>query len=76
MLRSISVRDGLARIVFADFSSRIPNASSSAGSTDLLAQLRATIFQYPTVREAEITFNGSCEAFWNWLQRGCEVMRR
>jgi spore germination protein GerM len=75
-LRSVVVRDGVARIDFADFSRAIPNASSSAGSAQLLAQLRATIFQYAAVRGAEITFDGSCDAFWNWLQRGCQPLRR
>lgn len=75
-LRSVVVRDGVAHIDFADFSRAIPNASSSAGSTQLLDQLRATVFQYPSIRAAEITFEGSCDAFWDWLQRGCMVLRR
>ena len=75
-LNSVVVADGIARIDFDDFSRAIPNASSSAGSAQLLAQLRATIFQYPSIRAAEITFGGSCEAFWNWLQRGCMRLER
>lgn len=74
-VRSVVVdADGVARIDFTDFSTIIPNASSSAGSGDLLAQLRLTIFQYPTIREARLSFDGSCEAFWNWLQRGCQPL--
>ena len=42
----------------------------------LLAQLRATIFQFPTVRSAEITFDGSCDRFWNWIQRDCQRLTR
>ena len=68
--------DGIARIDFEDFSSLIPNASSSTGSEQLLGQLRATIFQFPTVRAATLTFDGDCDAFWNWLQRGCEQITR
>jgi hypothetical protein len=76
MLRGIAVRDGVARVDFRDFSSIIPNASSSAGSAQLIAQLRETIFQFPTVQSAEILFDGSCERFWNWLQRGCQRLTR
>lgn len=75
-LRSVVVRDGVAHIDFADFSRAIPNASSSAGSAQLLGQLRATIFQYPAIRTAEITFDRSCDAFWNWLQRDCQRLSR
>jgi hypothetical protein len=76
MLESVVVgADGVARISFRDFSALIPNASSSAGSQQLLDQLRATIFQFPSVREANLSFGGDCEAFWNWLQRGCEPLR-
>lgn len=76
MLESVGVgADGVARISFRDFSAIIPNASSSAGSQQLLDQLRATIFQFPSVREANLSFGDDCEAFWNWLQRGCEPLR-
>jgi hypothetical protein len=77
MLNRVAVgADGVARIDFDDFSSIVPNASSSAGSEQLLAQLRATILQFPTVLAAEITFAGSCERFWNWLQYDCERLVR
>jgi hypothetical protein len=75
-LNSVVVVDGIARIDFDDFSGAIPNASSSAGSAQLLAQLRATIFQYASIRAAEITFEGSCDRFWNWLQMGCTPLTR
>jgi Sporulation and spore germination len=76
MLRGVAVSNGVARVDFRDFSSIIPNASSSAGSAQLIEQLRATIFQFPTVRAAEIMFDGSCDRFWTWLQRGCQQLHR
>lgn len=76
MLNRAEVRDGVAFIDFADFSRIIPNASTSAGSAQLLDQLAGTIFQFDGIREAEISFDGSCDAFWNWLQRGCERLPR
>lgn len=75
MVASVEVRDSVADVSFGDFSSLIPGASSSAGSEQLLAQLRATIFQFPGLREARLSFDGDCDAFWNWLQRGCQALR-
>jgi hypothetical protein len=76
MLNSVSVRDGVAYIDFQDFSQVIPNASTSAGSRMLLDQIAGTVFQFDGIREAELSFNGNCEAFWNWLQRDCERLPR
>jgi hypothetical protein len=60
---------------FGDFSGIIPNASSSLGSTILLGELNATVFQFPAVRSVEYRFEGSCDAFANWLQLDCEKLR-
>jgi hypothetical protein len=76
MLNSVEVRDGVAFIDFRDFSGVIPNASASAGSAQLLDQIAGTVFQFEAVREAALSFDGSCDAFWNWLQRDCERLLR
>jgi hypothetical protein len=76
MLAGVTVRDGVAYIDFHDFSTVIPNASTSAGSGELLDQIAGTVFQFDAIREAELSFNGDCDAFWNWLQRGCERLKR
>jgi hypothetical protein len=76
MLNDVGIRNGVAYIDFQDFSHIIANASTSAGSRQLLDQIAGTVFQFDHVREAELTFNGSCDAFWNWLQRGCERLTR
>ena len=60
--------NGVARIDFADFSSIIPNASSSCGSQQLLASLDATATQFASVTSAVYSFNGSVAAFYEWLQ--------
>lgn len=54
----------------------IPGAGSSAGSEVLLAALDSTVFQFPAVDAVEYRLAGSCEAFWEWLQRECVVVRR
>lgn len=76
MLQAVRVEDGTATVDFQDFSARIPNASSSAGSGLLLGQLNATVFQFPEIERVTYRFEGSCERFWNWVQRGCEVVER
>ncbi|HEX6261241.1 MAG TPA: GerMN domain-containing protein [Actinomycetota bacterium] len=68
MLNAVRIEDGVARVDFRDFSQVIPNASTSCGSAALLAQLDATATQFPTVREARYSFEGSEEAFYEWLQ--------
>lgn len=54
----------------------IPGAGSSAGSEVLLGALDSTVFQFPEVAAVEYRMGGSCDAFWEWLQRECIVIRR
>jgi hypothetical protein len=68
-LRSVRISDGVAYIDFRSFASHIPNASTSCGSTLLLAQLDRTARQFPAVKRAIYSFNGSRPAFYQWLQR-------
>jgi hypothetical protein len=75
-LRSVALEAGRARVDFENLAGIIPNASTSAGSRQLLAELNATVFQFPGVEEVEYRFDGSCEAFWNFLQGSCTVARR
>lgn len=75
-LREVELRDGLLVVNFRDLDRIIPNASSSFGSTLLLMALDSTVFQFPEVDSVEYRLNGSCHAFGEWLQRGCEGVRR
>jgi hypothetical protein len=68
-VRSVRISRQVAYVDFRDFSRLIPNASSSCGSTLLLAQLDRTATQFPTVDRAVYSFNGSRHAFYEWLQR-------
>jgi hypothetical protein len=61
---------------FADFSTLIPGASSSAGSEQLLWELNGTVFGLPAVAAVEYRKEGSCERFWNWLGRACGIVPR
>lgn len=77
MLAGVEVRDGAAVVDFHDLRPVIPNASSSAGSQQLLAELDATVFQLASVRSVVYRIEGDCEAFSEWLQYGgCEPKTR
>lgn len=67
-LRGVEVREGVAHADFANFSRVIPNASSSAGSAALLAELDNTLKQFATVRSTVYSFDGDVVAFYEWLQ--------
>jgi predicted secreted protein len=69
MLRSARISGGVAYLDFRNFSRLIPNASTSCGSTLLLAQLDRTATQFATVDRAVYSFDGSSSSFYEWLQR-------
>lgn len=76
-LHSVSLQEGGRLVVdFHDLRQAIPNASSSTGSTLLLQELNTTLFQFPTVEVIEYRMDGSCQAFWGWLQYECQDVRR
>ena len=76
-LRSVEVDSaGRATVDFHDLRALIPNASSSTGSGLLLSQLNATVFGVPEVQSIEYRIDGSCDAFWDWLQYGCQTVTR
>lgn len=68
-LRSVNLVGGVAYVDFRTFSQLIPNASSSCGSSLLLAQLERTARQFPTVKRTVYSFAGSSRAFYEWLGR-------
>lgn len=69
--------DGSGRAT-VDFGSKVVagNASTSTGSGLLLAQLNATVFQFPNVTSVEYRVDGSCETFYLRIERVCEVVHR
>jgi spore germination protein GerM len=76
-LRDVTVGgDGGVIVDFADLRPIIPGAGSAAGSEMLLWELNLTLLQFEAVRSIEYRIDGSCEAFWNFLQRECTVVHR
>jgi hypothetical protein len=76
MLRGVALDGDRLTVDFADLRTVIPNASTSAGSELLLGELNATVFQFIEVRYVEYRIAGSCDAFWEWLQRACDIVER
>jgi spore germination protein GerM len=70
-VRSVTLENGLLVVDFSDFREVIPNASTSCGSTSLLAQLNTTAFQFDEVERVRYEVEASCDSFSNWLQRAC-----
>lgn len=75
MVKSVTVTDeGRAVVDFADVRDKMPNASTSAGSGQLIQELSKTIFQFDQIKEVEFRFDGSCDAFFHWLQSDCHAI--
>ena len=69
LLRGVRVQSGVAHVDFqAQLRLAIPNASTSCGSTGLLAQLDRTARQFPTVVQTRYSLGGDEAAFYEWLQ--------
>ncbi len=77
VLRAVDVDSaGHATVDFHDLRTTIGNASSSAGSTALLAELNNAVFQVAGIQSVEYRMDGSCSAFWEWLQYSCHTVTR
>lgn len=76
VIRRVQAEDGQVVVDFRDLPELIPGASSAAGSEHLLASLNRTVFQFDQVESVEYRLDGSCDAFWEWLQRSCQVVTR
>lgn len=70
LLRSVHVTDGVAYVDLDDIT-HINNVSTSCGSSMFLAQMDATLKQFPTVRQTVYAMEGDPEAFYTFLQRVC-----
>lgn len=75
-LLSASLDGDLLVVDLTDVRPQMNNASTSCGSTALLAQLNATAFQFPAVERVRYTIEGDCDVFFNWLQRDCTTFER
>lgn len=61
-------KEDTAYVNLTDIRAIIPNASSSCGSAELLAEMDATIKQFGTYSNTLYAINGSSQDFYEWLQ--------
>ena len=74
MLNDISLTpDGHLVVDFKNYTQMMVNASTTAGATQLLNEIGKTVSQFAEVKLIEYRFDGSCEAFWKWLQADCQL---
>ena len=71
----VTLNAGRATIDFRGLET-IDNISTSSGSEFFLANLNANTFQFGTIDAVEYRLNGSCDEFWNLLQRDCQLVTR
>ncbi len=72
-LRDVIIQNGTAYVDLEDLRQVIPNASSSCGSAQLLAQVTQTLRQVPGVSRVILAFDGSVRSFYDWIQLGCSA---
>lgn len=68
VLKNIKVANGLAEVDLMDIRQIIPNASASCGSAQLLAQMEATLKDFPEIKNVIFSINGQPDIFYEWLQ--------
>ena len=68
MFLDVTLGGRQAVVDFRDLRPIIPNASSSAGSAMLLAELDATVLQFDTVDSVVYRIDGDANMFYEWLQ--------
>lgn len=71
LLKKIIIIDGIAYVDLNDPRSLIPNASTSCGSAEFLAEIKNTLKQFPTIKEVVLAINGQPQTFYEWLQLDC-----
>lgn len=73
MVWSVTVEGDLLIVNFGDLRKIISNAGTSCGSEALLGQLNGTAFLSAEVERVTYEIEGSCDTFYNWLQRDCVI---
>lgn len=71
ILKNIKIVNGICYVDLEDIRQIIPNASSSCGSAELLAEMETTLKQFPTIKKSIFAISGDPATFYNWLQIGC-----
>lgn len=71
ILKKIKIIDKIVYVDLKDIRFVIPNASSSCGSSQFLAEMTNTLKQFSSVEKAIFAIDGNPRTFYEWLQLGC-----
>lgn len=71
LLKSVKSTGDTIYVDFKDMRKIIPNASTSCGSSALLAQLDTTLKNFPAVKKTIYAIEGNPRTFYEWIQVGC-----
>jgi len=73
ILKWVKITGGnVADVNLNDIREIIPNASSSCGSAQLLAEIENTIRQHGNIEKIRIAIDGDPQVFYDWIQIGCQ----
>lgn len=70
-LKGFKIINGIAYINLNDIRQLIPNASTSCGSAQILAQINTTMKQFVSIIKIVIAIQGKPKDFYEWLQFDC-----
>ncbi len=71
ILKKVTVDQETAYVDLIDIRNLIPNASTSCGSSEFLAEMTTTLKQFATVKKIVFAIDGSPSTFYEWLQLAC-----
>jgi hypothetical protein len=63
--------EGLAQVDLIDIRLIIPGANSSCGSAQFISSVEETLKQFEEIERVLISLEGDAEAFYEWMQIGC-----
>ncbi len=71
ILKNIKIENETAYVDLSDIRQIIPNASTSCGSAEFLAELETTLKEFTTIKKVVFAIDGEPATFYEWLQLGC-----
>ncbi|MDO9509786.1 MAG: hypothetical protein Q7J14_00695, partial [Candidatus Magasanikbacteria bacterium] len=74
ILNSIQILENVALVDLKDIRKIIPNANSSCGSAQFLAQIEKTLKEFPNIYQVYMAINKDPNKIYEWLQLGCTEM--
>ncbi len=71
ILKKVTVDKEVAYVDLIDIRNLIPNASTSCGTAEFLAETTKTLTQFPTIKKVIFAINEDPKTFYDWIQIGC-----